>query len=260
MRELFTKLFAMSHFDSGIQITPFSGAHIVYMVLILGGIVATLGVVFPSIIIISLLAGVIEAFSHIMWVKNAFGGIPDGMKISDKVSLVNVCNNGIEARIDENCEVVTEFYDCKKQFVSTSMTRFINSLGGKVIVMGLTLDKNKSHALYNYRRKRLINEMLAWADCDFAFTKESPEVFLIDNRAKDAKTAGFKAMLTLINYCEDELDRISIYLPKDLRVFKSVSVLTIDGEWQEVDFTATPDGVELKEKLSHLTPVYIRIA
>jgi uncharacterized membrane protein YwaF len=40
MRELFTKLFAMSHFDSGIQITPFSGAHIVYMVLIFGGIVA----------------------------------------------------------------------------------------------------------------------------------------------------------------------------------------------------------------------------
>ena len=42
---------------------------------LLGGIVATLGVVFPSLIIISLLAGVIEAFSHIVWVQNAFGGI-----------------------------------------------------------------------------------------------------------------------------------------------------------------------------------------
>lgn len=42
---------------------------------VLGGIIATLGVVFPSIIIISLLAGVIEAFSHIVWVQNAFGGI-----------------------------------------------------------------------------------------------------------------------------------------------------------------------------------------
>lgn len=40
-----------------------------------GGIIATLGIVFPSIIIISLLAGVIEAFSHITWVQNAFGGI-----------------------------------------------------------------------------------------------------------------------------------------------------------------------------------------
>ena len=42
---------------------------------ILGGIAATLGVVFPSLVIISLLAGVIEAFSHIVWVQHAFGGI-----------------------------------------------------------------------------------------------------------------------------------------------------------------------------------------
>ena len=42
---------------------------------VLGGIVATLGVVFPSLIIISLLAGVIDAFSHIVWVQHAFGGI-----------------------------------------------------------------------------------------------------------------------------------------------------------------------------------------
>ncbi len=42
---------------------------------IAGGIFATLGVVFPSLIIISLLAGVIEAFSHLEWVQHAFGGI-----------------------------------------------------------------------------------------------------------------------------------------------------------------------------------------
>lgn len=42
---------------------------------IVGGIVATLGVVFPSLIIILFLAGVIEAFSHIVWVQHAFGGI-----------------------------------------------------------------------------------------------------------------------------------------------------------------------------------------
>ena len=40
-----------------------------------GGILATLGVVFPSLIIISLLAGVITAFSHLAWVNHAFGGI-----------------------------------------------------------------------------------------------------------------------------------------------------------------------------------------
>lgn len=40
-----------------------------------GAIFATLGVVFPSLVIISLLAGMIETFSHLQWVQNAFGGI-----------------------------------------------------------------------------------------------------------------------------------------------------------------------------------------
>ena len=40
-----------------------------------GAIVASLGVVFPSVVIISLLAGVIEAFSHLAFVQHAFGGI-----------------------------------------------------------------------------------------------------------------------------------------------------------------------------------------
>jgi chromate transporter len=41
----------------------------------IAAIFTTLGVVFPSLAIISLLAGVIEAFSHLVWVQNAFGGI-----------------------------------------------------------------------------------------------------------------------------------------------------------------------------------------
>ena len=40
-----------------------------------GGIAATLGVVFPSVVIISLLAGLIQNFSHLEWVRNAFAGI-----------------------------------------------------------------------------------------------------------------------------------------------------------------------------------------
>ena len=42
---------------------------------IAGGIMATLGLVFPSLIIISILAGLITNFSHLAWVQNAFAGI-----------------------------------------------------------------------------------------------------------------------------------------------------------------------------------------
>ena len=40
-----------------------------------GGILASLGVIFPSLVIISLLAGLISNFSHLAWVENAFAGI-----------------------------------------------------------------------------------------------------------------------------------------------------------------------------------------
>ena len=41
----------------------------------LGGIIATLGVVFPSLVIITILAGVITNFSHLGVVQSAFAGI-----------------------------------------------------------------------------------------------------------------------------------------------------------------------------------------
>lgn len=41
----------------------------------IGGITATLGVVFPSLVIITALAGLITNFSHLAWVQNAFAGI-----------------------------------------------------------------------------------------------------------------------------------------------------------------------------------------
>ena len=42
---------------------------------ILGGIFATLGLVLPSLIIISVLAGLIQAFSSLAWVAHAFAAI-----------------------------------------------------------------------------------------------------------------------------------------------------------------------------------------
>ena len=42
---------------------------------VLGGVVATLGMVFPSLVIITALAGLITNFSHLEWVQHAFAGI-----------------------------------------------------------------------------------------------------------------------------------------------------------------------------------------
>lgn len=160
---------------------------------------------------------------------------------------------------DDACEVLTEYYDRGRQRIAATMTRFCNRLGGRAVVMGLTLDGNRSHALYNYRRKRLIDAMLAWAGCDAVFVREAPEVFLIENRATDAAAAGFKGMLTLINYCEDAPDGISLYLPEELRGFSDLSRLAQDGTWQPCRWSAVPDGVRVEERLHYLEPMFLRI-
>ena len=51
----------------------------------LGGVIATLGVVFPSILIILAIASLISNFSHLAWVQNAFAGI----RVSVCILIVN---------------------------------------------------------------------------------------------------------------------------------------------------------------------------
>ena len=44
-----------------------------------GGIIASLGIVFPSVVIILLIAAFLQNFMYIEWVKHAFGGIRAGV-------------------------------------------------------------------------------------------------------------------------------------------------------------------------------------
>lgn len=66
---------------------------------IIGGIFATLGVVFPSVVIISLLAGVIEAFSDLVWVQQAFGGIRVCVCVLILNAVIKLCKKAIVDKI-----------------------------------------------------------------------------------------------------------------------------------------------------------------
>ena len=66
---------------------------------VFGGIIATMGLVFPSLVIISLLAGVIEAFSHLVWVQKAFGGIRICVCILILNAVVNLYKKSVVDRV-----------------------------------------------------------------------------------------------------------------------------------------------------------------
>jgi len=159
--------------------------------------------------------------------------------------------------IDEHCEIVTEAYTFQKQFISVAMTRFENKLGGRIVVMGMTLDRNNSQSLFNYRRQRLLQDLLVWCNDKYVFAKEAAEVFVIMNEAINPNESPFKGMLTLINLCADDLDELALHMPPQWQDSIQLCVLDQSGEWKELEYTKTDDGIVIQQKLKTLSPMYI---
>ena len=60
-----------------------------------GGVIATLGVVFPSIVIILVVAAFLSNFMHIQWVVHAFNGIRAGVVALILKSVVKLYKNSV---------------------------------------------------------------------------------------------------------------------------------------------------------------------
>lgn len=169
-------------------------------------------------------------------------------------------NNGKLLRMtvtDPACEVLTDLFTYRKEAVCPAMTRFENRLGGRVVVMGMTLKGNDSQALFNHRRQRLIQDMLVWCGDEYAFVKEAAQIFSIMNEAADPEADGMHGMLTLINLGDDDMDQLLIHLPPEWRAARAFRRMDADGAWQEAAFERTEDGILLREKAAHLTPLYL---
>ncbi|MCQ2735336.1 MAG: hypothetical protein MJ212_05255, partial [Alphaproteobacteria bacterium] len=149
--------------------------------------------------------------------------------------------------IDSQCEVLTKDYTFEGKYICDSMTRFENELGGKIIVMGMTLRGNFSQSLLNYRRKRIFEDLLVWCDKDSIFVKDEPRIFIIANKAK-AGVSDLKGMLTLTNLSSDNLESLQIHLPKELLNNTEFMKLDINGKWIDANVTILDDGIVVDEK------------
>ena len=56
----------------------------------MGGLVASLGFISPSVIIITLIAGFLKNFSHIVWIQHAFSGIRIAVSALVLYSVINM--------------------------------------------------------------------------------------------------------------------------------------------------------------------------
>ena len=60
-----------------------------------GGVIATLGLVFPSIVIILLIAAFLQNFMHIQWVVHAFNGVRAGVVALILTSVIKLYRNAV---------------------------------------------------------------------------------------------------------------------------------------------------------------------
>ena len=186
--------------------------------------------------------------------------VPDGRgKRMPAAHMFAQGKNGFMPRItvvDPKVEVISELRDFMENAICPGICKFKNSLGGTVVVMGVTLDKNGSQSLLNRRRARLIQQLLVEMDAEIAYPKEEPCLFTIMNEPK-SPNRDFLGELTLINLCEDTIPSVEIYLPKAWRRAKEILSLDAGGEWKKVDFEVTEDGIKLNEALHYSDPVYL---
>lgn len=159
---------------------------------------------------------------------------------------------------DDRTEVVSDAYTFRREYVCPAMTRFENELGGRVVVMGMTLNHNRSQALYNYRRRKLIHDMMLWMGDEPSFAENGDVVYVIENRAVDPLPDEPIGMLTLINLSPDPRRDLHLHLRESFRNCK-YCYITEDGTLAPLATLPASDGIILVNPLEYLKPMFLVI-
>ncbi len=158
---------------------------------------------------------------------------------------------------DEKCQPITEFKNFEGEVIAPAMTWFENSLGGKIVVMGMTLRGNNSHSLFHGTRQSLIQGLISKISDDVVYVKDEAKVMVIANKPKE--NADFSGILTLLNTGADTVCDAKVYVPEGFAKFACVSFLDIDGKWKNADFEKDGNDITIKMPLKFQEPVYLML-
>ena len=185
-----------------------------------------------------------------------FDGYSRGKNMA-AAQVYSVRRNGAPLQIkitDPKVETVTQVVNFRKEPVTPGMVRFENELGGRVVVMGMTLEKNQSYALFNYRRMRLFQQLVKWCDDRFVLAENEPNIYIIENEAKDGSFIG---MLTVTNLGEDPVEALKLHLPPKWQQAKSFKKMDRQGNWVQTQWQRTETALIVSDTLNYCDPLYI---
>lgn len=158
---------------------------------------------------------------------------------------------------DPKVETITELCSFRKEVKCPGMVRFENELGGRIVVLGQTIEKNLSQSLLNYRRQHLFHALIKWCSDSYVYVENEPNIFVIMNEAVDPESAGFKGMLTLSNLGEDTVDPVVLHLPPQWQGIASLKKLDANAQWVPAKWEKDGDRLILSEPLHLCDPMYL---
>lgn len=153
-------------------------------------------------------------------------------------------------------EVVTDFLDEHEKPVLPSMVRFVNSLGGRIVISAFDLRGNQSSTTLNYKKKEIVRQNIEWAAGTSlpAFVKNKPNVFCVCNQDKQTKDL----ILTLINLSSDPTEELELDVAQGTKA-RAVELMDALGIWKPIAFQQRGRTLQLPLSLVLMRPDLVKI-
>ena len=161
--------------------------------------------------------------------------------------------------LNSSCEIITDLQTFRRENFGVGMTRYENSRGGRVVVMAMTVKNNMSSSLFNYRRQRLLQELVVWLGAkDIVYVKEQAKIFCVFNRPLEKFKKDFLGVVTLINLCPDNFEFVELCIPEEWGENCGVKYLDANGIWQNASYKYADSNIKIYHSVSVCEPLYLR--
>ncbi|MBO7741584.1 MAG: hypothetical protein J6S21_03435 [Victivallales bacterium] len=153
----------------------------------------------------------------------------------------------------DGAEVLTVYRGPFDSVVQPGLTRFINSLGGRIVVMGCAF-LNESSNLFCYRKRELMRRLICWLAEDElpASVLNAPNIWMLFREAENA------ACIMVNNLCPDPLEKLELEVA-DCWKDAHVEELNSDGEWTAAECTRQGKNLTISGTGSFMHPRIFRL-
>ena len=160
----------------------------------------------------------------------------------------------------EGAEVITEFLSSRDEPFYPALTRYENSLGGRVAVMAYNLNDSyintRSISLFNYTKKELLRQVTEWLGKEPlpVYVNDVPNSFCIFSRSG----SGSYAVVVVTGLNSDTFDSFTLDVSGEWSGSK-VEMLSAGGSWDPVKVSGTGRSLKIPSGLSLMNPVVLKL-